>query len=279
MIITEQQHTNLNRLYYHGQEYKDRDKSLSEYNCYYLSTFPYYSFQYAGKNGYIKVHRLKKGLDLCNLRSKVDKQRVAKLCKQNELENPLKIVSTLSEADWLDYFEVSKNREDFVATLQTVGYDGYFNIEYFDSIRGSIPRTTDGTKGFPAIGVFDETCLELVQTVQGFNNFLKLPTMQDVYTKEKTFFRKNLLAIYEKFGYLRRDKVFEALEKIYEDCIPLIQKKDVLEILENYDFEKEKADLAKKIELAEARLGSWGVKRPSKARIEQVARTLYKYSD
>lgn len=42
MLITEQLYRKINKLYYHGQSYKDRDESLVEFNnCYYLTSDPY----------------------------------------------------------------------------------------------------------------------------------------------------------------------------------------------------------------------------------------------
>ena len=55
MILTEQMYKNLYRPYYHGQRYKDRDKTKALFSCYYLSTDPYYAYQYSGSDGYIKV--------------------------------------------------------------------------------------------------------------------------------------------------------------------------------------------------------------------------------
>lgn len=82
MILTEQKYKKLNKNYYHGQECLNRDPTVSKFNCFYLSTDPYYSFQYAKQNGYIKVYHLKQELNICNLKSKKDTLMLEKYIRE-----------------------------------------------------------------------------------------------------------------------------------------------------------------------------------------------------
>ena len=184
MFLTEQHYKKLNKLYYHGQVFKDRDSSVTDYSCYYLTTDPFYAYQYSGPDGYIKIHRLKKSLNICNLKSKQDRLTVENYCRKNKLKNPLIQLDILSEEDWLTHFQNNKNREDFILILKELNYDGFFNVEIEDKIRGRILRS-DESLGFPAIGIFDESNLITIQTIHGFENILKLPDIQKIHEKEK----------------------------------------------------------------------------------------------
>lgn len=113
MILTEQNYKKLNKLYYHGQISETRDPSFTLFNCYYLTTSPYYSYKFATANGLIKIHRLKKCLNICNLKSKKDRQIVEDYCRKIKIKEPLEFINNLSENDWLGYFKNGFYRDSF----------------------------------------------------------------------------------------------------------------------------------------------------------------------
>ena len=253
MFLTEQHYKKLNKLYYHGQVFKDRDSSVTDYSCYYLTTDPFYAYQYSGPDGYIKIHRLKKSLNICNLKSKQDRLTVENYCRKNKLKNPLIQLDILSEEDWLTHFQNNKNREDFILILKELNYDGFFNVEIEDKIRGRILRS-DESLGFPAIGIFDESNLITIQTIHGFENILKLPDIQKIHEKEKRHFQKELYFIYKKFNKLPQVEVNSLIKDFEKNCHSIIQSGEILGLLNNFNpvEEQEKYENAK--HLARTRL-------------------------
>lgn len=253
MFLTEQQYKKLNKIYYHGQISKDRDSSLSSYNCYYLTTDPFYAYQYSGPDGYIKIHCLKKNLNICNLKSKQDRLTVENYCRKNKLKNPLIQLDILSEEDWLTHFQNNKNREDFILILKELDYDGFFNVEIEDKIRGRILRS-DESLGFPAIGIFDESNLTTIQIIHSFENILKLPGIQKIHEKEKRHFQKELYFIYKKFNRLPPVEVNKLIKDFEKDCHSIIQHDEILDLLNNFNPVEEQKKYENSRQLARTRL-------------------------
>ena len=273
MILTEQQYKNLNRLYYHGQLSERNDESLKLFDCYYLSTDPYYAYSFARKNGVIKVHKLKKGLNICNLRSKQDKRKIKEYCEKHNVQEPLKFVETLTLNDWLGFFNNALYRDAFLITLQSLGYDGFFNIEDEDSLRGT-SRRSENSIGFPSIGIFDKQQLILERTITGYSNFLKIPRIQDVYDLEIQDIKKRLYAVYRDYGKLDEDEVRKTLRDFEKNVVPVVQIEDVLYILNNFDPVEAKAVLKEARKLARVRLQDWNIRNPTNDQIEKFARKM-----
>lgn len=277
MLLQEQLYKRLNRLYYHGQTFKNRDRSLSMFNCYYLSTDPYYAYTFSGRNGVIKVQRLKQSLNLCNIRSKKDQRKVEDLCRQQKLFDPSKLVKALAEQDWIGALGSIQARELFLDILKALGYDGFFNIEDIDNIRGSITRLTkndEDSKGFPSIGVFDESCLTTVQTIQGYENFLELPGMLGIKEKEINYLKTELYKIYDEYGELKESKVLQVL-KYLEELPPVISQEEVLNILNNFNPEEGKKILNERVKISICHYRDWNMCEPSEEDIERIRKRVY----
>ena len=284
MLLNEQQYKRLNRIYYHRQRFENRDKSLTDFQCYYLTTDPFYAYQYSGRDGYIKVLKFKQGLDICNFKSKQDCSKVEDFCRKNKvLKDPREFITILSEEDWLTFFKNFNNRSLFIEILQDLGYDGFFNIEVEDKLRGRLTRFSDNSLGFPAIGIFEESNMIELQTIHGFNNILKLPNMETIYEKEKSSFRKNLYEIYEEYGKLNQ---FEVDRLIYSfnvnndernrNCLSLITQDEISKILESFDPSVEEKIKKEARTLAKHRLYEWqGCKNIQQKDIERIAQSLY----
>lgn len=181
MLITEQLYNKFDKIYYHGQTYKETDKTIKEFSCYYLTTNPYYAFRYATQKGYIIAYRFKKGTNLCNLKSKKDRKIVRNYFRELHIDVSVDTLNTLSEEDWLTFFKSTKNREIFLETLKELNYDGFFNFRIEDKLNGQF-RRTNSTLGFPSIGVFDETSLEKLHVYRGIDEFLKISEIKKLLT-------------------------------------------------------------------------------------------------
>lgn len=268
MILTEQMYKNLYRPYYHGQRYKDRDKTKALFSCYYLSTDPYYAYQYAGHDGHIKVHYLKKGLDICNLKSKTDKRRVEAFCRKVGITDVLALLDKLSKEDWLDCFQSAEVRDSFVDALQSLGYDGFFNNEASDEINGVLPKSK-GRLGFPSIGIFDESSILTEKTLKGYNEFLDLKRMQKALENEKEYFKRILYDIYNDYGELNPSKVNEAL-RMLEKATCLIQQKDALEVLNNFDPKDAELFLSENTRIFKEHVKDWWERNPTDTELSKL---------
>lgn len=239
MFLDEQIYKKLNRLYFHGQETKTRDLSLKIFSCYYLTTDPYYAFQYSGKEGFIKVHRLKKCLNICNLKSKLDRRKIEDFCRKNNLKDVEPFLNVLSEEDWFNCFKEKKYRELFIDSLQALGYDGFFNIECQDPVCGKLKRS-ENVPGFSSIGIFDESNLIDVEILHGLDEFLKLESFRKNKKEEINYFKNNLFNICkENNGKLDVAEVNRVIKSISTLPCRILTQEELLEILNTYDFEKE----------------------------------------
>lgn len=263
MILTEQMYKNLYRPYYHGQKYKDRDKTKTLFSCYYLSTDPYYAYQYSGRDGYIKVHYLKKGLNICNLKSKTDKKKVEAFCRSVGFTDVLKPLDTLSKEDWLECFQSVGARDSFVDVLQSLGYDGFFNNESSDEINGVLPKSK-GRLGFPAIGIFDESMLLTEKVLKGYDEFLNLKRVQKALENEKDYFKRILYNIYNDYGELNSSKVDEVLKGL-EKATCLLQQNDILEVLNNFDPKDAEHFLSENTRVFKEHVKDWWRREPTDA--------------
>ena len=270
MILTEQMYKNLYRPYYHGQLYKDRDKTKALFKCYFLSTDPYYAYQYAGREGFIKVHYLKKGLNICNLKSKTDKRKVETFCRKLGITNILPLLNDLSKEDWLDCFSSTELRDSFVDILQSIGYDGFFNNEASDEINGVLPKSK-GRLGFPSIGIFDESVLITEKTLKGFDDFLSLKRMQEALENEKEYFKRILYNIYNDYRELNPLKVNEVLKGL-EKATCLIQQKDVLEVLNNFDPKEAGLFLSEKTRVFKEHVKDWWRRKPTEKELKELSK-------
>lgn len=268
MILTEQMYKNLYRPYYHGQRYEDRDKTKDLFGCYYLSTDPYYAYQYSGPNGYIKVYYLKKGLNICNLKSKTDKKRVEAFCRKIGIINTSAFLNNLSKEDWLDCFQSVEARDSFVDALQSLDYDGFFNNEVSDEINGVLPKSK-GRLGFPSIGIFDESVLLSGKVLKGYNEFLNLKRMQKALENEKEYFKRVLYDIYNNYGELNSSKVNESLKRL-ERATCLIQQKDALEILNNFDPEDAEYFLSENTRIFKEHVKDWWGRKPTNTELSKL---------
>lgn len=268
MILTEQMYKNLYRPYYHGQRYKDLDKTKALFSCYYLSTDPYYAYQYARHDGYIKVHYLKKGLDICNLKSKTDKRRVEAFCRKVGITDVLALLDNLSKEDWLDCFQSAEVRDSFVDALQSLGYDGFFNNEAPDEINGVLPKSK-GRLGFPSIGIFDESSILTEKTLKGYDEFLDLKRMQRALENEKEYFKRILYDIYNDYGELNPSKVNEAL-RMLEKATCLIQQKDALEVLNNFDPKDAELFLSENTRIFKEHVKDWWERKPTDTELSKL---------
>lgn len=266
MILTEQKYKRLNRDYYHGQEYLNRDPTLSKFNCFYLSTDPYYSYQYAKPNGYIKVYHIVKALDICNLKSKNDSLRIENYIRKYKPKNTEIIIKALANQDW---FKIFKNnyRETFLNFIKRIGYDGYFNIECEDPNNGRLARE-DSTKGFPSIGIFDVQNLKCIKTLHTLEDFKKIDRLKDIRNKEILFFKKQLYLIWKDFGELKETEVKNVLRNFEsEDIVRLVTSEDILNMLNNFDPEDVKKTLKENYKIRKLKLKAWWGYEPS---IEQI---------
>lgn len=125
MLISEQKHTNLNRIYYHGK-IKNRKENLEEF---YLTTKFAYAFLYSSgyMYGEIEEYKLKKVANIFNARCVTDEGNLRKFC-QKKAPNILKYIDLLKENDWMKIRDPSL-RQDLIFIIKFLGYDGYFNFE------------------------------------------------------------------------------------------------------------------------------------------------------
>ena len=137
--------------------------------------------------------------------------------------------------------------------VQALVYNGIFKIEDEDSIHGRLSRT-DKKLGFPSIGVFDESCLETVQVVHGFEHFLELSYMKDIFRGEVKYFKRELYKIYQEYQTLN-PRLVQKLLKELEDTYPLLQQKDVLDILNTFDPNEIKQELNEEQYIKRLRFG------------------------
>ena len=268
MILTEQMYKNLYRPYYHGQRYKDRDKTKVLFSCYFLSTDPYYAYQYAGRDGYIKVHYLKKGLDICNLKSKTDKRKVEAFCREVGATDVLVLLDKLSKEDWLDCFQSTEVRDSFADALQVLGYDGFFNNEASDEINGVLPKSK-GRLGFPSIGIFDESVLLSGKVLKGYDEFLSLERMQKALENEKDYFKRILYDIYNEYGELNQSEVNKVLKGL-KKATCLIQQKDILEILNNFDPKDAEHFLSENTRIFKEHVKDWWGRKPADTELVEL---------
>lgn len=277
MILTEQQYKKLNKLYYHGQEFKDRDKTLALFKCYYLATDPYYAYQYATRKGYMQIVKLKKGLDLCNLKSKQDRIRIENYCRKHGILKPLQLIAQLMQNDWLAAFENIEYLNMFIETLQKVGYDGYFNFESKDSLQVRVSKRSKEICSFPSIGVLDENCIQIVKSLHGIDEFLTLPEIRHARDKEIQYVKMTLHDAYETYGILNTEQAIETLRLLRQE-ITILNSDEILNIVENFDPKETTRLLQEKRLLAREHLRAWNQCEPSKARIEDFVRSNYWHS-
>lgn len=74
MLISEQKHTNKNRIYYRGL--RNNDLNNKQYLETYLTTSLTYSFACSGLGGVIESYRLKDTANIFNMRSKLDEGKL-----------------------------------------------------------------------------------------------------------------------------------------------------------------------------------------------------------
>lgn len=166
MLLSEQKHKRLSRLYYHGQV-KGYDSSKRLFNELYLSTKFLYALSYAFDSsnalGEVEVFKLRETANIFNMRCKTDE---AALRKQLNSYSPMltRHIEALKSNDWSFFLNSDNNRVKLVDIIRDLGYDGYFNFE-IDSIAVEMLRRSEEFRyddfdiKSPAIGLFNKDVL------------------------------------------------------------------------------------------------------------------------
>lgn len=268
MFITEQLYRKINKLYYHGQSYKDRDNSLVEFNnCYYLTPDPYYAFNYSGINGYIKILKLKQNLNLCNFNSKQDQKILETYIRKHNTILSVEDINDLKYNDWIDVFDNIENREIFLDLLKALGYDGFFNYENTNNLSRFYLK--DKQPGFPAIGIFDTNNLIEIKTLYKINEFLEIDRIKNIFKKEKEFLKNQLFNLYQKEGPLSSENVNKLLKRnSIKYYIDLLTEGDIIKILNTFNPDEIKESLNKKKRNMRIHLKDWWMREPSEKELK-----------
>lgn len=180
----------------------------------------------------------------------------------------LTLLDDLSKEDWLDCFQSVKVRDSFVDVLQSLGYDGFFNNEASGEINGVLPKSK-GRLGFPSIGIFDESVLLSGKVLKGYNEFLGLKRMQEALENEKEYFKRVLYDIYNDYRELDPSKVNEVLKRL-ERATCLIQQKDVLEVLNNFDPKDAELFLSENTRIFKEHVKDWWGRKPTDTELSKL---------
>lgn len=223
MIISEQKHSNFNRIYYHGK-IKNR-KLLS--NEFYLTTKFAYAFMYS--TGYIygevEEYRLNQIANIFNAKCKSDESALRKFCQKNA-PNILKYIDLLKDNDWKSIRD-NQLRDDLIYIIRDLKYDGYFNFEIdqkmLDELHDRNIYKYDNQKHSPAIGIFNTDILILKNTWDK-NNF----ELCSAFTEFKNEETKRLkeIALFEKSKNTSSKEIINFIRKqtislTYEEIIKL----------------------------------------------------------
>lgn len=160
MLISEQKHTNLNRIYYHG---KIKNRQLIS-NEFYLTTRFAYAFLYSSGYVYGEVDsfKLNQIANIFNARCKTDEGSLRKFCQVNA-PNILKYINLLKDNDW-KIIRDNQLRDDLIYIIRELKYDGYFNFEIDDKMIDDLHSRGiyryDFQKHSPSIGIFNTDILE-----------------------------------------------------------------------------------------------------------------------
>lgn len=241
MVLTEQKINRIGRQYWRGSEKKSWEESQINFNCFYVTTKPVYAASHAKDENddyhYLTQYNLKEKINIFNMRYKKDETKIEDLLRVTNRLHWMNTFKYLKDEDWLTVLGI-RSREFFIDILKKLGYDGFFNIE---SVGGTIERKSfvyepvkDGMDlyGFSGIGLFDKSCLIFNREYCGWD---QIKTVEGIEKEREA-----------QFNYIKRflvniHKTNQSTDKIeLESRFFLLTKKEIKDIVVNFDYEKEK---------------------------------------
>lgn len=252
MLISEQKHTNKNRIYYRGL--RNNDLNNKQYLETYLTTSLTYSFAYSGLNGVIESYCLKDTANIFNMRSKLDEGKLRVYCNNTKinslsLADYLKfneISERLKNEDWLKVLEDLNKRKLLIKAIKELGYDGYFNFEITRDMINEYRQFpsfefSDLHIKSPAVAVFNiNKSLIKIATYSG-RELNSLAEIQKLKEKEKQY----VISTINNYKERNNDNIFIILR----NKIKSLTDDELKEIIktantpENRSKQKERAEL------------------------------------
>lgn len=243
MILTEQKINRIGRIYWRGSEYPDWNSNIPGHPLY-VTTKPVYAISYSedkqGNYKYLFQFYLKEKINIFNMRYRKDEIKLEDFCRVYKVSYLMNIFKYLKDEDWLTVLSIQE-RNIFIKLLKQLGYDGFFNIE---CVGGSIKRnsmTFEPIKdemdlyGFSGLGIFDKKSLILNKTYFGWN---QMKEISGVLVERKTQFnyiKKFLVNTWEPNKIINKEEL--------KSRFFLLTKEEINNIVDNFDYEKEKEAL------------------------------------
>lgn len=199
MLLSEQNYTNLNRIYYHGVRFNSLALYRARFNSLYITPSFNYAAVYSYKNdlthGRVFSYKLKQSLNIFNARSKKDIENLKKHFKSNYItlgDRKYKlsedfVLDYLASRDWILVFDKNISlRDRFVEILKDVGYDGFFNFEWQEDLKKHLhnEKIAPSIYNQPAVGIFNLANLQQLESFS-YQDFFKFDEFRTVYEKDK----------------------------------------------------------------------------------------------
>lgn len=240
MILAEQKINRIGRQYWRGSKNNSWTESQINFNCFYVTTKPVYAASYAKDENdnyhYLTQYALKEKINIFNMRYKKDEEKLKDFLRVNNLLSLMDILKYLKDEDWLTILSL-KERGIFIELLRKLKYDGFFNIE---CVGGTIKRNLLSFEpikdkmdlyGFSGIGIFNKNCLVPIKEYYGWDQIKKIDEIESERESQFDYIKRFLINV--------KDVNFEELESRFF----LLTKKEIKDIVDNFDCEKEKENI------------------------------------
>lgn len=234
MIINEQL-LKRKRVYFHGSKYNKLNTDNAHYDCFFITCDITTAILYCKKTEeelkYIHTFTIDKPLKIFNAKSEVDYARLYKaLIKAGSLDFARNRLWELRDNDWSQLDDTLVSRGDLINIIKDLGYDGFFNFEWYED---KVHPNEQARK--PSIGIFDIGCLSYtgVQPVEAFKT-----------TKFTQINKSDISKVKAAFISLKRrcksiDDYNRRVEKFIDDYgmyYSTLTKKDFLDIANSVEY-------------------------------------------
>jgi len=245
MLLNEQLYKNFYRPYFRGQR-KDWDIEKANFkNESYFTTSPFYAYFYARgeEEGVVIEYRLNNNVNIFNLNSKKDYFTLHKFLIDSNENKLLRCLNDLKNNDWTFVLNGDDNRNELLSIVKELGYDGFFNYEYIESMRSDLdiaeikyPLVDKN----PAIGVFNsgvfkkvaEYQKEEIKNIGNWKPYIEfekkyISQLFSIYEKDRENAYSEIMARFADGYFLALDEneFIEYTNDMYEKYDPIVLKR------------------------------------------------------
>lgn len=212
MILQEQKYKNLYRPYYHGSPYGKATQNRAYLGHFFVTThFPYAAwYSLADKQdlsykdfGIVREYRLRGTANIFNAKCRADEFAYRKYCIANGLERDLAVFDRLKHEDWSHVAGGDNKRKSFIGIVKKLGYDGFFNYEYTESM---VEKLSSLGCRLPYVAIEDSHAV-------GILNHDNAMTEVAVYEGDEILYHDKMSALRNKEMADTQSFIFDALDR------------------------------------------------------------------